>query len=216
MKVDSHVPTDLPEFLGGEPAVARQQCRPRPPAADGHTPGEPGLWVFILGDMSLFGAFFVVLLWQRRATPRTFEESARELLRFIGVINTAVLLLSSYLVVSALWAHRQGCWRRARISVLAALLCAAVFATLKVIEYLHVLRGGQGPTTNQFYTFYFVLTGVHLLHVMIGAGLLTAWLQQLRGHGSQSRFVEGVAVYWHMVDLLWVVIFTLLYLVCAA
>jgi nitric oxide reductase NorE protein len=207
---------DLPEFLGGSPAEARPTRTVTAKTSEGHIPGEPGLWVFILGDMSLFGAFFVVLLWERRVTPDIFGESARELMRSIGVVNTAVLLLSSYLVVCALWAHRQGRWPTARRTVVAALTCAGIFATLKVAEYVHVLNGGHGLKTNPFYKFYFVLTGVHLLHVLIGAALLTSWTQLLRRRRPVERLIEAIAVYWHMVDLLWVVIFTLLYLVCAA
>ncbi|WP_287039525.1 cytochrome c oxidase subunit 3 [Mycobacterium sp.] len=188
----------------------------RTKTSQGHTPGEPGLWVFILGDMSLFGTFFVVLLWQRRTTPELFGESARELVRPIGVVNTAVLLFSSYLVVLALWAHRQRWWQWARLSVVASLACAGIFAILKVVEYVHVLHLGDGPTTNPFYTYYFVLTGVHFLHVSIGAALLTSWTRLLRRRRPAGRLTEGIAVYWHMVDLLWVLIFTLLYLVCAA
>ena len=216
MELASQVRSDLPEFLGGSPVEARPTRTELPRAREGRIPGEAGLWIFILGDMSLFGAFFVVLLWERRTAPEIFGGSARELMRSIGVINTAVLLFSSYLVVSALWAHRQRCWRRARLSVVAALTCAGIFATLKAAEYVHILGGGEGPATNTFYTFYFVLTGVHLLHVLIGAALLTSWIQVLRRRGPVGRLVEAIAVYWHMVDLLWVVIFTLLYLVCAA
>jgi nitric oxide reductase NorE protein len=216
VELASQVRSDLPEFLGGSPVEARPTRTELPRAREGRIPGEAGLWIFILGDMSLFGAFFVVLLWERRTAPEIFGESARELMRSIGVINTAVLLFSSYLVVSALWAHRQRCWRRARLSVVAALTCAGIFATLKAAEYVHILGGGEGPATNTFYTFYFVLTGVHLLHVLIGAALLTSWIQVLRRRGPVGRLVEAIAVYWHMVDLLWVVIFTLLYLVCAA
>jgi nitric oxide reductase NorE protein len=216
MTLDISADADLPEFLGGAAADSQRVRRPTSPTGEGRTPGEPGLWVFILGDMSLFGAFFVVALWQRRAAPAQFEVSAQELMRSTGLINTAVLLLSSYLVVSALWAHRRGGMRRATLSLVGALACGLVFAALKVAEYLHVLGSGRTPATDMFYTFYFVLTGVHLLHVLIGVVLLAAWMGVLRNGRAVTRYVEGSAVYWHMVDLLWVVIFTLLYLVCAA
>jgi len=217
--VNTGAHTDLPEFLGGDPIPSAPHRRSRlRDSADGHTPGEPGLWVFVLGDMSLFGAFFIALLWQRRTTTDVFATSARELTVFVGVLNTAVLLFSSYLVVCAIWGHRHGLRRQARRNLAGALTCAAVFAVLKVFEYSHALNDGNGPTTNAFYTFYFILTGIHLLHVLIGAGLLGAWLALLRRGTSSStpRLVEGIAVYWHMVDLLWVVIFTLLYVACAA
>ena len=218
MNTDAYTDTDLPQFLGGDPIPSAPSRRTRlADPADGHTPGEPGLWVFLLGDISIFGAFFIALLWQRRTAEDVFAASARELTVFVGVLNTAVLLFSSYLVVCAIWGHRRGQRLQVRRNLAGALTCAAVFAVLKVLEYSHALNDGNGPTTNAFYMFYFVLTGIHLVHVLIGAGLLGAWLALLRrGIPSGSpRLVEGIAVYWHMVDLLWVVIFTLLYVVCA-
>lgn len=214
-----HSDTGLPEFLCGpteaDDIVVPQRAE-KPPT--GHIPGEAGLWIFILGDMTLFAAIMLVFLWDRRAQPEVFTQSAHQLLQPIGAINTLVLLLSSYLVVRALAAHRAGKYPAARKSVACAIGCAAVFAGLKAVEYTSEITAGHTPASGIFFTFYFVLTGLHLLHVVIGSALLLAWQNMLKRGRPWVRargLVEGIASYWHMVDLLWVAIFALVYLVSA-
>lgn len=209
---------DLPEFLWGSDGV---EDRPRPsrrPAKTrpGHIPGEAGLWIFILGDMTLFAAILIVFLWERRSDPAVFREAAHQLIQPIGAANTLVLVLSSYLVVQAVFAHRGGRYPQARRLVAAAVGCAAVFAGLKAFEYYSEISSGHTPSSGMFFTFYFVLTGLHLLHVIVGTALLLAWqamLKRRRSWTGSQKVAEGIASYWHMVDLLWVAIFTLVYLV---
>jgi nitric oxide reductase NorE protein len=219
------VDPDLPEFLwdsdGAEaaPPPARRPAKAR----DGHTPGEAGLWIFILGDMTLFAAILIVFLWERRSDPAVFEESAHQLIQPIGAVNTLVLLLSSYLVVCAVFAHRGGRYPQARRLVAGAVSCAAVFAGLKAFEYYSAISSGHMSSghmssSGTFFTFYFVLTGLHLLHVIVGTALLLVWqtmLKRRRPWTGSQKVAEGIASYWHMVDLLWVAIFTLVYLVSA-
>jgi nitric oxide reductase NorE protein len=208
----------LPLFLqvGDMPSSASTR-EPRTKLVDG-VPAEPGLWVFLFGDMTIFGAFFVVFLWERRQDPSEFAQSAAQLYQPLGVVNTVVLLASSYLVVLAHGAHRRNQRERARALVNGALCCAFAFASLKAVEYSLELVAGHTPASNTFFTFYYVLTGVHLLHVILGALLLILWRRRTNRATEWSThrgLVEAAAVYWHMVDLLWVVIFSLLYLVCA-
>jgi len=209
---------DLPSFLpvGGTSGSASIR-EPRTTLVVG-VPAEPGLWVFLFGDMTIFGAFFVVLLWERRQDPTEFARSAAQLHQPIGVVNTLVLLVSSYLVVLALEAHRRNLRELARKLVNGALICALAFASLKAIEYSLELHAGHTPGSNRFFTFYYVLTGVHLLHVVLGALLLSWWRRRTNRAAEWSTdrgLVEAAAVFWHMVDLLWVVIFALVYLACA-
>ncbi len=205
----------------GAVTVSRTRRRPSPrptKSRPGHIPGEAGLWIFILGDMTLFAAILIVFLWERRSDPVVFEESAHQLIQPIGAANTLVLVLSSYLVVRAVFAHRGGRYPHARRLVAAAVGCAAVFAGLKAVEYYTEISSGHTPSSGMFFTFYFVLTGLHLLHVIVGTALLLVWQSMLKRRrpwtGSQ-KVAEGIASYWHMVDLLWVAIFTLVYLVSA-
>jgi nitric oxide reductase NorE protein len=223
MTVDDRVrdasPPDLPEFLraADEEPSSRVSVDAVSTTA-GRIPGEVGLWIFILGDMIVFGAILIVLMREYRSQHGLFAESANRLLPAIGVINTLVLLLSSYLVVCGVHAHRQGLHHRTVPFVTGAIGCAAVFVALKATEYSREILDGATPTANLFFTYYFALTGLHLVHVLVGSALLTAWCVMARRQRpwQQSRItVEGIAVYWHMVDLLWIAIFTLVYLVCA-
>jgi nitric oxide reductase NorE protein len=210
--------TELPDFLRTEgdrqPTRAGSGVRARSVPAD--VPGEVGIWIFLLGDMSIFGAFFAVFLWEGRQRPEQYADSAAALNQGIGAVNTVVLLLSSYLVVVALQAYRAGASQAMTRALWGATACAALFAGLKSTEYVLGLSSGHVPSSNVFFTFYYVLTGIHLLHVVIGLGLLTLWRRRTRREtvsGSSAVLVECAAAYWHMVDLLWIVIFTLLYLV---
>lgn len=209
----------LPEFLGGTvEVVPRDAPRAREAAPAGHIPGEAGLWIFLLGDMTLFAAIMLVFLWDRRAQPEVFTESAHQLLQPIGAANTLVLLSSSYLVVRALAAHRAARHTIAKRLVVGAIGCAAVFVGFKAVEYTSEISAGHTPASGTFFTFYFVLTGLHLLHVVVGSALLLAWrgaLVRQRPWTKAQGLVEGIACYWHMVDLLWVAIFAIVYLVSA-
>lgn len=183
--------------------------------ADRRAPAENGLWVFILGDLTLFGAFFSTFSWIRWQDRDLFARSADQLSQTIGLVNTVLLLTSSLAVVWAVHAFRSGRSAPAGTFVGAAIGCSAMFVALKVTEYVGVLSADLALAGNYFFTFYFVLTAIHLLHVLVGTGLLTAVRARARTGQSwkaSRTFVEGVAVYWHMVDLLWIVLFALLYL----
>jgi nitric oxide reductase NorE protein len=216
---EARLEAELPEFLGGShnAGYGLVSRRPEKPPS-GHIPGEAGLWILLLGDMTLFAAILLAFLWERRSQPEVFTEAARQLIQPIGAVNTMILLLSSFLVVQALFAHRGAQYVHARRLGAGAIGCAAAFAGLKAIEYHAELSAGHTPASGRFFTFYFILTGLHLLHVIVGTALLTAWqsmLKRQRAWGSVQRVAEGIASYWHMVDLLWVAIFALVYLASA-
>jgi len=183
------------------------------PARDGTIPGEAGLWVFILGDMTLFGAFFVVFTRELTKDRALFEQSSSALHPSIGALNTLLLLVSSYLVILALRGRRRSQSAPSLGWLVGAMACGGAFVASKAVEYALELSAGNTPATGTFFTFYYVLTGVHILHVAIGMTLLAVWWRGGRRGTAPSRtFQEGAAVYWHMVDLLWLVIFALLYL----
>jgi nitric oxide reductase NorE protein len=179
-------------------------------------PGESGTWVFLFGDMLVFGAFFATFMVERAKAPELFDVSRKTLHLGVGLTNTLVLLTSSLCVVVALGTLRSGARHIARSAVMAATACGGVFIALKVFEYYSLVMDGHGIGANHFYMYYFILTGVHLLHVCVGMGILTFLLTQTRRREfSETRMsvVEGGACFWHLVDLLWIVLFPLLYLV---
>ncbi|MGB3352840.1 MAG: cytochrome c oxidase subunit 3 [Mycobacterium sp.] len=186
------------------------------PPGTRRTPGESGTWVFLFGDMLVFGAFFVTFLVERAKAPDVFDVARTTLHLGVGVANTLVLLTSSLFVVLTLGAMRTGARSIATRAVAAAIGCGLVFIALKVFEYVSLASAGHGPGTNDFYLYYFILTGLHLFHVTVGLAVLAFVLTQTRrdelSH-TRTALVEGAACFWHLVDLLWIFLFALLYLV---
>jgi nitric oxide reductase NorE protein len=178
-----------------------------------HVPGEAGLWVFLLGDMIMFSVFFGFIAVLHGRQPTMFRASQQALHPGLGLLNTLLLLTASALVVRGLRRLRSG---RPAHTLPFAILCALAFAAVKGSEYALVIRGGHTPGSNDFFMYYFVFTGIHLAHLVIGLGALTA-LTALSRRPALSRrrllVAEGAAAYWHMVDLLWLVLFPLFYLV---
>ena len=187
------------------------------PTSQRHVPGEPGIWVLLFGDMMVFTVLFTVYLHQRGIHPALFAESQGALNRALGATNTLVLLTSSILVVYATRALRRPELRYlARRLTLGGVLVGSCFVVIKAFEYHEKIAAGITPSTNEFFMYYFVLTGLHLAHVIIGLIVLTV-LSTLARKPEPTKthiaFFEGGACFWHMVDLLWIVIFPLVFLV---
>ena len=180
-----------------------------------HVPGEVGAWVFILGDLAAFALLFGVWMYYRGKEPVLFADSQLEVHRSFGAINTLLLLTSSLFVITAVRAVRAQMRRVAQAAIGFALVCGVGFLLDKVLEWTDLVANGHGPTANNYFLYFFVLTGLHAFHVLIGMGILTALLRLSRKPSlskGQFAFVEGGACFWHMVDLIWVVLFALLYL----
>jgi nitric oxide reductase NorE protein len=179
-------------------------------------PGEQGTWVFLLGDMLVFGVFFATFMVERSKAPEVFDTARRTLHSGVGLTNTLVLLSSSLAVVVAIGAIRAGAKAIATSAVAFAIGCGLLFIALKVFEYSSAIANGHGPGANHFYLYYFILTGLHLFHVCLGILVLVFLLTQARRTELsviRMAVVEGGACFWHLVDLLWIFLFALLYLV---
>ncbi len=185
----------------------------RTPAA--HLPGELGMWGFILADMSVFALFFLFFLGYQGAEREVFLAGQQTLNVHIGAFNTIVLLFSSWFVALAVGLLRTQPAQRQRAANFIALagLCGVLFGALKTFEYWQKIDAGLTLTTDHFYMYYYAFTGMHFVHVIVGVALLgVAWFH-LRGTKPTSMLlVENTAIYWHMVDLLWIVLFPLIYL----
>jgi nitric oxide reductase NorE protein len=181
-----------------------------------HVPGEEGIWVLIFGDLAVFGVIFGVQLYYRGQEPDLFRSSQELLNQDFGALNTVLLLVSSLFVVLAVRTVRTAARRRATFFLMGALVCGAGFAVVKVVEYGEKLGAGITPLTNDFFLYYFILTGLHFFHLIIGMGVLLYLLVLSRRDAMTDRqfaLFEGGACFWHMVDLLWIVLFPMLYLV---
>ena len=181
-----------------------------------HLPGEVGVWIFIFGDMMIFSLFFLVYLYYRNLDIETFTASQVLLNQNLGAINTILLLTSSWFVAMGLhFARRKGTRASARLFFL-AFLCGVGFGVVKFFEWGAKISAGHTLTSSEFFMYYYIFTGVHFLHVIIGMLVLLFLVQKARkdhcAAGDISIYESGGA-YWHMVDLLWIVLFPLLYLV---
>jgi nitric oxide reductase NorE protein len=176
-------------------------------------PGGLDIWIFVLGDLVFFAAYFVIFMVYRADEKAVFLASQQHLSLLAGAINTLVLLTSSRFVALGVQANRAGDHRRASRLIAAGALCGAAFVAIKAFEWSSEISQGFTLTHNNFFMFYYMLTGVHLFHVLLGLVFLGIVLRELRApdHG-RTWLVESGAIFWHMVDLLWVVIFALLYL----
>ena len=190
-----------------------------------------GMWVFIAGDVLFFGTIFVGFGVMRAQYTHDFVLAARELVWQIGCANTAVLLLSSYFMASAVHAGSTGDGRAIVRRLILTILLALVFFGFKMVEYgidwheklMPVLNWSQttpageprGQHAMLFMSFYFFATLLHALHVLIGVVLLSwlTWKAHRRKFSRQYYTpVEIVGLYWHFVDLVWIFLFPALYL----
>lgn len=188
---------------------AQPEERPR-------VPGEEGIWVFVLGDMTVFALFFATFMYSRGKNPGRFAHDHGSILLPLGTVNTVALLTSSLLV--ALGVARVVAGRHASATRLFAggLGCGLLFVVVKAIEWSRLFTEGLSVGSGEFFSYYFIFTGIHLGHVIIGLVVLTRLTgvsRRVELAAKDIRLCETGAIFWHMVDLLWVVLFALFYLV---
>lgn len=179
-------------------------------------PGEEGLWVLIFGDMLMFSLFFLTYLYYRGQSVELFSQGAATLDLTLGITNTLLLLSSSWFVASAAAEARHHRPQRAAPLLLGAMLCGVAFCVVKFFEYKAKLGAGFTLTSSEFYMFYYSYTGIHLAHVLIGLAVLLVMYLRCRAPQADAKtiaIVAGGGVFWHLVDLLWIIIFALFYLV---
>jgi nitric oxide reductase NorE protein len=186
------------------------------PAARRRIPGEEGIWVFVLGDMTVFALFFATFMYSRGRNPQTFATAHTDLSVLLGTINTVLLLTSSLLVALAVNGVVSGDHDSAPRWFGAALACGGGFVAVKGLEWSHLFLAGRSVGSSEYFSYYFMFTGIHLGHVVIGLVVLSRLTAVTRTQEltvSRRRLCETGGIFWHMVDLLWVVLFALFYLV---
>lgn len=192
-----------------------------------HDASTLGMWLFLAQEVMFFGGLFTTYVVYRTAFPEAFHAASHELDITLGAFNTVVLLTSS--LTMALSVHAAQVSRRGMliVNLILTLVLGSVFLGVKVVEYAakfehHLVPGpnfhfhGPDPVNAQlFFSLYFAMTGLHALHMIIGAGLLLVLIAR-SWQGMFSRYyytpVEMVGLYWHFVDLIWIFLFPLLYL----
>ncbi|PHS26146.1 MAG: cytochrome-c oxidase [Methylophaga sp.] len=179
-------------------------------------PGDLAIWLFIFMELLVFGLFFIVYAVMRIQNIEMFNHYQLTLNRELGAANTLLLITSSYFVVRAVHAIRVDNVKKCIYWIYAALATGAGFLILKSVEYSDTFAAGINLSTNMFYMFYLSLTLFHFLHVILGMLILFAVaIKAQRGAYSAQNHtgVETGASYWHMVDLVWIILFPLVYII---
>lgn len=177
--------------------------------------GDLAVWIFILAELLAFGVLFLAYAFARAHDPALFDAAQQQLNRQSGALNTLLLVSSSALVAQAVLAIRAGeTGRRSANWLAGAIACGVGFVVVKSLEYASHFSAGMELSTNTFTMFYLGLTGFHFMHVLLGLTVLTVlWRQTRRGAYTpgDAHGLESGAAYWHMVDLVWLILFPLVY-----
>ncbi|MDE0118947.1 MAG: cytochrome c oxidase subunit 3 family protein [Bdellovibrionales bacterium] len=188
-----------------------------------------GMWLFLCTEILMFGGLFVGYVIYKRMYPAIFLQGATFLDWKLGALNTVVLLVSSLTMALSIYYIQKGKNNKAILCLCLTLLCGFIFMGVKYLEYSHKLHLGLAPGALFSYTetptleglplyfsFYYCMTGLHGLHVLVGM-LLIFWMIILAGkkqfNTSYYTPLECVGLFWHLVDLIWIYLFPLLYLV---
>ena len=168
--------------------------------------------LFIISEIMLFGAFFTAYFFIRVVADDPFPAEGEELPVAIAGVNTAILISSSFTMHWALEGARNENRAALRVGLLTTLLLGLTFLTIQINEYVHI---GFAPSDNAQGTIFYGLTGLHGAHVFVGLTLLTfATIRAFRGHftAKEHRGVEMPGIYWHFVDVMWIVVYTTIYI----
>jgi len=179
-------------------------------------PGDLAIWFFIFMELLVFAIAFIAYAVSRAQNLELFNEFQLTLNREYGAINTILLITSSYFVIRAVHAIKLDNVKSCINNINIALGFGAGFLLLKTLEYYDKFSAGISLSTNTFYMFYLSLTMFHFLHVILGMIILLAvMIKAKRGYYSaENHFgVETGASYWHMVDLVWIILFPLVYII---
>lgn len=181
---------------------------------DRYPPGDLAIWIFILAELLVFAVFFAAYAFARVDNVEMFNEHQATLNREAALINTVALLTSSYFVVRAVVDAREGLNDLCARWLWAAIAMGGLFLVVKMYEYAHHIGEGINLSTNTFYMFYLSLTFFHFMHVILGMVILAAVAVKAAKGGYSADDHTGVetgASYWHMVDLVWLILFPLVY-----
>ena len=191
------------------------------------TSAKLGMWLFLGQEILFFSALFVAYAVYRFLHPEMFLDANTHLSWELGFLNTVVLLISSFTMVMAVRSAQVNKKKATSLFLILTLICAGIFMVVKTIEYTEKIQHGYLPSIwfsgeglfdsmHIFFGIYFTMTGLHGLHVLVGMGLLI-WLiiKNNKGHFYSGYFteLENVGLYWHLVDLVWIFLFPLLYLI---
>jgi cytochrome c oxidase subunit 3 len=187
-----------------------------------------GMWVFLVTEILFFGGLFTAYTVYRHQYAKAFAEASRHLDIALGTFNTVVLIVSSLTMALAVWSAATGRRKAIVVFLVLTMILGGVFLGVKAVEYSHKFHdhlvpgpgfhfpGPDARPAEIFFSLYFTMTGLHAAHMVIGIGILTALLLQARKGRYTPEYhtpVEVSGLYWHFVDIVWIFLFPLLYLI---
>jgi nitric oxide reductase NorE protein len=164
------------------------------------------IWILILGEMAVFGALLLGFSVARVLDPAIFADSQLHLHRLLGGVNTLVLVSSGFLVAAGVRRRQEE--RDPRLLLVAGMLLGVAFLAIKGVEYGELFAAGFDIETNTFFQLYFLITGFHAVHIVLGLVILGVVL-----FADSVENLETGAAFWHMLDMIWVMIYPIVYLV---
>jgi cytochrome c oxidase subunit 3 len=193
---------------------------------DAHAAGRVGIWLFIATEIILFGGLFLLYSMYRLKNPADFHAGSLELNRVLGTLNTVILITSSLTVALAIAALGRGNNGQSAWLVAATIACAFGFLMVKAFEWTAKFHHGLYPNAkvllslskgeNLFFGLYYMMTGLHAVHVLVGIGVLSVMLiRVVRGTITPANpvYLVNSGLYWHLVDIIWIFLFPLFYLI---
>ncbi|GGB01801.1 hypothetical protein GCM10011491_32490 [Brucella endophytica] len=171
-------------------------------------PGHPMMWILIFSEIVAFGAMLIAFCVARAAYPEVFAAGQARLDPAIGGLNTMVLVTSGWFAAWAVRAAEAEPSKTSRLLLMGAMLFGLLFVGVKLFEYMAKFEAGIGIETDIFFTLYFLMTGFHLMHVALGIVILG-----VVAISAEAENIRTGAAFWHMVDLVWIVMYPLVYLV---
>jgi nitric oxide reductase NorE protein len=183
-----------------------------PASAILYPPGGLLIWSLVLLEVVTFGALLITFLVSGGSQPEMFHESRQHLNPYYGAINTVFLMVSGYFMAVAVERFKRG--DEARRHVCFSMIGGGLFLLLKAVEYQGKIEAGLVLGYNAFFTYYWLLTAFHLMHVLVGLVILAFFLHRLRPSAAPLAVedFEAGAVFWHMCDLIWLLLFPVIYL----
>ncbi|MDY0117296.1 MAG: cytochrome c oxidase subunit 3 [Sulfurimonadaceae bacterium] len=188
-----------------------------------YPPGDFAIWIIIYIELLTFGLFFVGYAFSRRADVELFNNSQLLLDTTAGFIDTFILITSSFFIVKAIQIIKSITKKKEKKKhiiasrwILAAIFFGGMFLINKILEFSNIFEQGINLSTNTFFMFYLLLTMFHFMHVLLGTLILFNIYQNTTRHAytrDDCRGIETGASYWHLVDLLWIVLFALIYII---
>jgi nitric oxide reductase NorE protein len=180
----------------------------------GRVPGETDMWFFVVFESLVFTSYFCVYLYYRAQHQRSFLQAQSALALPLGIVDTILLLTSSWAIARCVQHTRAARDRAAQRCALVTAGLGVAFLAVKAVEWVRLIGDGHTFTSSDFMQYFFFLTGIHAIHLLIGFVALGVLVHQLRDPQRRShQTIETCSTYWHTVDLYWVLIFALLYIV---